>query len=231
MGSGLLVLGASLLAFYAAAHIQSTVLARIAVQDFEASTRSLPSEKRERKPESTSVNFSRWSVTRIDAYKRTLAQHLLPALAVLRVQKIGLEVPVLEGTDDLTLNRGTGWIRGTARPEGFGNVGIAGHRDGFFRGLKDLKMGDMMELGTPGRNDTYVVDDIRIVNPNDVSVLRPGVARSLTLVTCYPFYFLGSSPQRYVVHASIQSFASAEYGDPLQKESAVRFNSIRRMQK
>ena len=203
MESGLLVLGASLLTFYAVAHIQSTVLARIAVQRFEASTTSLTSEKPERKPDSLGVNLSLWSAPRIDAYKRTLARHFQPALAVLRVQKIKLEVPVLEGTDDLTLNRGAGWIRGTARPEDFGNVGIAGHRDGFFRGLKDLKMGDTMDLVTRGRTDTYVVDDIRIVNPDDVSVLRQGGARSLTLVTCYPFYLVGSAPQRYVLHASI----------------------------
>jgi sortase A len=204
MESGLLAFGASLLTFYAVAHIQSTVLARIAVQRFGASTpSSLTSKKPERKLDSPSVNFILWSEPRIDAYKKTLAQHLLPALAVLRVQKIELEVPVLEGTDDLTLNRGTGWIRGTARPEQWGNIGIAGHRDGFFRGLKDLKMGDTMDLVTHDRTDTCVVDDIRIVNPDDVSVLRPGVARSLTLVTCYPFYFVGSAPQRYVVHASI----------------------------
>jgi sortase A len=173
------------------------------MQSFEASTRSPTSEKPERKLDSARVNLSLWSAARIDAYKRTLAQHLRPSLAVLRAKKINLEVPVLEGTDDLTLNRGAGWIRGTARPEDWGNIGIAGHRDGFFRGLKDLKMGDTMELVTPGRTDTYVVDNIRIVNPDDVSVLRPGVARSLTLVTCYPFYFVGSAPQRYVVHASV----------------------------
>jgi sortase A len=166
------------------------------------------------------VNFSLWSEPRIDAYKRTLAQHLLPALAVLRVPKIELEVPVLEGTDDLTLNRGTGWIRGTARPEEWGNIGIAGHRDGFFRGLKDLKTGDTMDLVTRGRTDTYVVDDMRIVNPDDVSVLRRGVARSLTLVTCYPFYFVGSAPQRYVVHASIihsPALNTATHGESIRE--------------
>ena len=203
MESGLVTLGASLLTFYAVAHIESTVLARIGVQYFEASTTSPTSKKPERKLDSPGVNFGLWSAPRIDAYKRTLAEHLLPALALLRVEKIKLEVPVLEGTDDVTLNRGTGWIRGTARPEEWGNMGIAGHRDGFFRGLKDLKMGDTMDLVTHSRADTYVVDSIQIVNPDDVSVLRPGVARSLTLVTCYPFYFVGSAPQRYVVHASI----------------------------
>jgi sortase A len=125
-------------------------------------------------------------------------------LAVLRVRSIDLEVPVLEGTNDLTLNRGTGWIPGTTRPGAPGNIGIAGHRDGFFRGLKDLKVNDTLELVTGDRTYTYSVDQIRIVNPNDVSVLRPSAAPSLTLVTCYPFYFVGSAPQRYIVHASVR---------------------------
>jgi len=125
-------------------------------------------------------------------------------MALLRVRTIDLEVPVLDGIDDLTLNRGTGWIRGTTRPGESGNIGIAGHRDGFFRGLKDVKINDTMELVTGDRTDTYSVDQIRIVNPDDVSVLRPGTTPSLTLVTCYPFYFVGSAPQRYIVHASMR---------------------------
>ena len=220
MERGLLVVAAILLTFYVGALIQSTVLAQIAVQRFEASTTSLISKKPERKLDRPDANFSLWSAPRIDAYKRTLAQHFLPPLAVLRVQNIGLEVPVLDGTDDLTLNRGTGWIRGTARPEQLGNIGIAGHRDGFFRGLKDLKLGDPMELVTHDQSDTYVVDDIRIVSPDDVSVLRPGVVRSLTLVTCYPFYFVGSAPQRYVVHASIvrsPTLSTAPHGEGIRQ--------------
>ena len=132
MERGLLVVAAILLTFYVGALIESTVLAQIAVQRFEASTTSLISKKPERKLDRPDANFSLWSAPRIDAYKRTLAQHFLPPLAVLRVQNIGLEVPVLDGTDDLTLNRGTGWIRGTARPESespaTGTISFAGSK-------------------------------------------------------------------------------------------------------
>jgi sortase A len=82
-------------------------------------------------------------------------------------------------------------------------VGIAGHRDGFFRGLKDLHLGDTMDLYTENGNSRYVVDEILIVPPENVSVLAPQSKPALTLVTCYPFYFVGSAPLRYVVHASI----------------------------
>ena len=149
------------------------------------------------------VNFKLWSEKRIEDYKESLVKNVAPPLAILRVAKINLEVPVLDGTDDLILNRGVGRIAGTARVGAGDNVGLAGHRDGFFRGLKDLRVGDTMDLVMPSRTETYVVDSIQIVDPKDVSVLRPAKVPSLTLVTCYPFYFIGSAPKRYVVHASI----------------------------
>lgn len=125
------------------------------------------------------------------------------ALAVLRIPKINLEVPVLNGTDARTLNRGAGWIEGTAKPGDRGNVGIAGHRDSFFRGLKDLKMNDTISLQTSDGTASYVVEQIRIVKPEDVSVLDPTPEPMLTLVTCYPFRFIGSAPKRYVVTARL----------------------------
>ena len=109
---------------------------------------------------------------------------------------------MFEGTDDLVLNRGLGWIVGTARPGDTGNIGIAGHRDGFFRGLKDIAAGDTMELETQGRRATYVVDEIEIVTPEQVEVLKPRAAPAITLVTCYPFYFIGDAPRRFIVHAT-----------------------------
>jgi len=86
-------------------------------------------------------DFSLWSATRIKDYKESLTAQIAPAIALLRIPKIQLEVPVLEGTDDLSLNRAVGLIAGTARPGEDGNIGIAGHRDGFFRGLKDIQEG------------------------------------------------------------------------------------------
>jgi sortase A len=124
-------------------------------------------------------------------------------LAVLEIPKIHLEVPVFNGTDDLTLNHAVGRIAGTARLGESGNIGIAGHRDTFFRGLKDVRKGDVIELKTREGKDRYIVDEIQIVTPDNVGVLRPRPNPSVTLVTCYPFYFVGSAPQRYVVMASL----------------------------
>jgi sortase A len=92
---------------------------------------------------------------------------------------------------------------GTAKPGSSGNIGIAAHRDGFFRSLKHIQEGDEIDLVTAGGKAAYMVDSIRIVNPEDVSVLRARGRPSLTLVTCYPFYFVGSAPNRYIVQASL----------------------------
>jgi len=124
-------------------------------------------------------------------------------IAVLRIPKIHLAVPVLEGTDALTLNRGAGRIAGTVRPGESGNIGIAAHRDGFFRRLKNVHVGDAIELASLDGTETYTVDSIRIVSPDDIKVLAPRAHPSLTLVTCYPFHFVGSAPQRYIVSASL----------------------------
>jgi sortase A len=125
-------------------------------------------------------------------------------MAVLRIPKLNLEVPVLNGTDRFTLNRGVGRIPGTAFPGETGNIGIAGHRDGFFRGLKDIHMGDKIELLTAKGTDIYTVDRILITDPSDVSVLDSGTKPALTLVTCYPFHYIGPAPRRFIVEASLQ---------------------------
>jgi sortase A len=200
----LFMMGFAMLAFYLGARIHAGLWSRASILSFEesrkgSSTGHAGSDRRD----DSGVDFNLWSNRRIEAYKQSLAQHFDPPLAVLRVEKIHLEVPVLEGTDDLTLNRGVGRIAGTARPGEDGNIGIAGHRDGFFRGLKDVKLGDRMELVTTNEADTYAVDKVEIVTPDNVSVLLATSAPTLTLVTCYPFYFIGSAPQRYIVHASI----------------------------
>jgi sortase A len=142
-----------------------------------------------------------WSAKRIAAWREALGEPAPAPLAVLRIPSIRLEVPVLEGTGRVTLDRGVGHIERTARPGEDGNSGIAGHRDGFFRGLKDIGPGDAIELETLRGREAYRVDRIWIVDPTDVSVLEPTPTRSLTLVTCYPFYFVGSAPQRYIVRA------------------------------
>jgi len=203
IGRVLLVTGIALLGVFVGARLHGALLAHMAIRSFNASRRAVTPNARVERVLGANVDFTLWSEKRIDAYKQSLAERWAPPLAVLRVPKIHLEAPILEGTDDLTLNRGLGHVVNTAKLGEPGNVGIAGHRDGFFRGLKDVGVGDRLDLFLPSRTETYVVGSIEIVDPSNVSVLRPTTEPSLTLVTCYPFYFIGSAPQRYIVHASL----------------------------
>jgi len=144
---------------------------------------------------------SLWSAVRIGAWLKASSEPAPAPLAVLRIPKIRLEVPVLPGTDDRILDRAVGHIEGTALPGTDGNSGIAGHRDGFFRGLKDIVPGDAIELDTLDGKEAYRVERTWVVDPEDVSVLDPTSTPVLTLVTCYPFYFVGSAPRRFIVRA------------------------------
>ena len=151
--------------------------------------------------EADTPDLSLWSPNRVSSWRKALSEPFPEPLAVLRIAKIGLEVPVLPGTDDRTLDRGVGHIEDTAQPGTDGNSGIAGHRDGFFRGLKDIIPGDAIELDTLQGKEVYRVERTWVVDPEDVSVLDATPARALTLVTCYPFYFVGAAPQRFIVRA------------------------------
>jgi sortase A len=150
------------------------------------------------------LESSQWSIQRVLAYKESLTKKTDAPVAVLGIRKIGLRVPVFNGTDDLTLDRGVGRIVGTAQLGQSGNLGIAGHRDSFFRGLQHVESGDAIELDRPGHHaDIYTITEIRIVAPEDTYVLNSTAVPTLTLVTCYPFYFVGHAPKRYIVTASI----------------------------
>lgn len=212
---GLLLLGLLLLVMFAFAHIHRFIMFRAEMAKFE--TRQLESTKKGvagiEATDGVTHNadlhtaqdpdYSLWSIQRTKLYQASLRKPV-ESLAVLRIPALQLEVPVLEGTDEVTLNRGVGRIAGTSLPGQGGNIGIAGHRDGFFRRLKDIRTGDAIELVTISGTDLFVVDQIRITRPADVSVLRPRAKHSLTLVTCYPFYFVGPAPSRYIVEASLR---------------------------
>jgi sortase A len=125
-----------------------------------------------------------------------------PVLGILEIPRLGIETPVLEGIDDGTLRRAVGHIPGTSLPaDGIGNIGIAGHRDTLFRPLKDVEQKDVILLKTLAGNHRYLVDSIRVVEPDNVTVLKKMDQRTLTLVTCYPFNFVGAAPLRFVVQA------------------------------
>jgi sortase A len=122
-------------------------------------------------------------------------------VAKLNAPSVRLSATVLEGSDDGTLARGAGHIEETAFPGQPGNIGIAGHRDTTFRAVRDLKVGDPLELTTSDAVYRYRITKTLIVEPEDVWVLDPGDRPTLTLVTCYPFTFIGHAPHRYIIQA------------------------------
>ena len=153
-----------------------------------------------RSAENDAVDMSTWSRRRVALYRESLQARAVPA-AILRIPSLNLAVPVFEGTSDQNLNRGAGRIEGTARIGELGNVGIAAHRDGFFRALKDVKVGQTLLLERLDSTDRYRIVATTIVDPSAVSVLDSTPTDSITLVTCYPFYYVGSAPQRFIVRA------------------------------
>lgn len=154
-------------------------------------------------PGEAAGNAREWSFSRLRAYSRLLGSPAPAALARLQIPSVGLSVMVLEGTDPVTLNRGVGHIEGTALPGEPGNTGLAGHRDSFFRCLDRLSARDVILLTTAeGRTVRYAVDHIEIVQPEHLDVLQATSSQTLTLVTCYPFHFIGPAPLRYIVKAT-----------------------------
>ncbi len=118
------------------------------------------------------------------------------------IPRLGISVAVLQGTSSRTLRLGAGHIEGTPLPGDTGNSGIAGHRDTFFRELKNIRENDEIQLQTATELLHYQVDWVKVVDPDDITVLEPAAFGStLTLVSCYPFYFVGSAPKRFVVRA------------------------------
>jgi len=209
----LIGLGLVLIGVFIASLLHRELGSRSAMRDFKAAreaARAAPSPSptvapapTRVLPDSLPVDTSLWAQGRIAKYNDSLTHDFAAPLAVLRIPKIDLEVPVLDGTDELTLNRAVGHIDGTATVETMGNLGIAGHRDGYFRGLKDVVVGDAIELETLTGTLRFVIEDISIVMPTDVHVLAPTERPTITLVGCYPFYYVGKAPQRYIVRATL----------------------------
>lgn len=126
-------------------------------------------------------------------------------LGRITVPRLDLSAMVNEGVDDNTLSLAIGHIPGTALPGPAGNVAVAAHRDTFFRPLKDIKPNDEIDFLTSQGEYRYRVQSLRIVNPEDVEVLKPSSEPELTLITCYPFDFFGHAPKRFVVQALLFS--------------------------
>jgi sortase A len=123
------------------------------------------------------------------------------ALGKIEITRLGVSAMIMEGVDERTLRHAVGHIPGTPLPGLQGNVAIAGHRDTFFRPLRNVRHGDEITLMTLDGSYRYLVDTTQIVRPDDMQVLNDSDDSILTLVTCYPFYFIGPSPKRFIVRA------------------------------
>jgi sortase A len=120
----------------------------------------------------------------------------------IEIPRLGLEAIVRQGDDEETLDRAVGLIPGTARPGDGGNTALAGHRDTFFRPLRRIRIGDVIRFEVPPYTYAYRVDETRVVEPSEVSVLQSRGTEELTLLTCYPFRWIGTAPERFVVKAT-----------------------------
>jgi sortase A len=119
----------------------------------------------------------------------------------IEVPRLGMEVLVVQGDSPHTLRRAVGHMPETPLPWEAGNVALAGHRDSFFRPLKNIRSGDAITLKTNRGDFQYEVESTEVVPPNDMHVLDASSGHALTLITCFPFYYVGSSPKRFIVHA------------------------------
>lgn len=186
---GCVALGIGLAAWCAAVLVEARFTSQLPVETSRAVTHVLPGDPG---ADSTSAHGAR---------RRSAAPRTGTVLARLELPRLQLSTPVLEGSDDATLSRGAGHIEDTPLPGEAGNVGIAGHRDTVFRALRNARVGDLVDLRTAHRVLRYRIAKTLIVKPDDVYVLDPTDEPTLTLVTCYPFEFIGHAPKRFIIQA------------------------------
>jgi sortase A len=121
----------------------------------------------------------------------------------LEIPRLGLSTVVFEGADEDVLDRGAGHLTGSARPGDRGNAVLAAHRDTFFRPLRNIRVGDTVRIHAPDRDSVYVVESTTVVEPQDTYVLDATTQPALTLITCYPFRYIGPAPERFIVRAML----------------------------
>ena len=210
----MLLLGTVGLIMVAGAYLDAVVGSHQAIAAFEAaaaqekSASLLPFEE----PDKTL-----WSEKRKREFA-ALEDDQVP-LALLEIERLNMQVPVYPGTDRITLNRGAGIVDGTAYPGEQGNMALSAHRDGFFRPLKDIRVGDVITVRQLQGADQFLVQDIFITDPLDLSVLEPTDKATITLITCYPFYYVGFAPDRLIVRAVPQELGSTAHPSSVSKQT------------
>lgn len=149
--------------------------------------------------------LAKWRLNQRIAEPAPQVVHVVPKMydpiGRLDIPRLHVSTIVLEGDDEHSLRYGAGHVPGTSLPYQTGNVAIAAHRDTFFRPLRLIEPHDRIRLTTPDGSFDYVVQSTEIVSPDDVRVLRESPDSELTLITCYPFYYVGPAPKRFIVHA------------------------------
>ncbi len=193
------VAGILFMGFFVVQIAQGEIQRRSAIAEFA----NIPEENLIPIPETVEPNTALWAPGRITDYQTSLNAELPPVLGVLAIPSIGLEVPVYPSDSELLMDRGSGVIDGMSYPHEPGNIGIAGHRDGYFMVLKDVQPGDKLLLETLEGPKNFVINSTQIVEIDDMDLLQDTTEQSVTLVTCYPFYFVGHAPQRFIVTASL----------------------------
>jgi LPXTG-site transpeptidase (sortase) family protein len=183
-----LALGAILCALYALALIAGELGRRSDVEDFSQAPQ---------RPDQ-----SLWSQTRVQKFLASQGLPVSEPVGVLHAPSLKLVVPIYPDSSELHLNRGAGLIDGMSAPDEGGNVGVAGHRDGYFRVLKNVRRDDVLEVQTRARLHRYRVVSVDVVDPSDRRLLADTEEPTITLVTCYPFYHLGHAPQRFIVRGT-----------------------------
>lgn len=210
------VSGASLVVVYFGLRFDGEIERQQAIAEFKAAAVSVPQTRVSPVPakhsnEPVPLTYAApdktdWSKSRIQRFHSANSDQTqktgLP-VAILEIPRIGLEVPVYTIPSERNLNRGAALVAGTAAPDTGGNTAIAAHRDGYFRALEHIALGDILTVRTLRKDRRYKVVWTRIVKPTDISVLRQVAVPSITLITCYPFYFVGNAPKRFIVRAVV----------------------------
>jgi len=145
--------------------------------------------------------------------QRTVSKETIPERSLVgrvEIPDLGLSAVVFEGTSDSVLDRGVGHLDESALPGQAGNVVLAAHRDTFFRSLRNIHKGDVVRVTTLSGVRTYTVDSTEVVAPTQTSVMDPTPTPALTLITCYPFYYVGNAPKRFIVHARDDEYQTSQ---------------------
>jgi len=201
----LLILGLGFLAVYGWSRADAAVGSAIDMQGFEQEP----------------VDTTLWSESRLRQYELSIAPPRQEVVGLLRIPQINLRAPLYSDTREAHLNRGVGLIPAMSVPGEGGNLGIAGHRDGFFRALKDIGAGQYVEVLTREHLYRYRISSTAIVERFDTTLLRRTQNATITLVTCYPFYLVGHAPQRFIVRGELTAI-EANHSRASQSPSTSR---------